>query len=136
MNLAARQLELTKAGFRHLPTRGTSHLGDDLVRGKNGSPVLASMPDVKPKINEQIVDMVLLGVELPKVYRHEDADTGKYVILKNGEVVETILAVLLDKEACGDYQLMTRFAHANMQFVTFDPSIPRVFAVSLCHEEF
>jgi len=119
MNLVARAAELAEAGMKSVPTRSSSYLGQDLVRDKGW---MVSRMALNPSLDYDIVDMVLMGVELPKVYRKENQD-GSYEIITNRIVPETILAVLQSEESKKHPLLYNLFWLANIQFVTFDPSV-------------
>lgn len=119
MNLVARAAELVEAGMKSVPTRSSSYLGQDLVRDKGW---MVSRMALNPRLDYDIVDMVLMGVELPKVYHKENQD-GSYEIITNRIVPETILAVLQSEESKKHPLLYNLFWLANIQFVTFDPSV-------------
>lgn len=116
MSLEGRLNALTASGFKPNPNRTNMYSGDQLIKKKlffiNTG-----------EVHEAVVDMILLGATLPKVYLHENRD-GTCHIVHGEEIVETILAVL-ESPKYSNEALADKFRRVSIDFVTFDWKVDR-----------
>jgi hypothetical protein len=123
MKLTERYQDLKVNQLMNLVTRSNSYLGEELLNYQ-GKQLNLERVSLDTNTAAAVIDTVLAGVELPKIYRHANED-GSYDVLFGKEVLNTIYSVLLDESQKEFTTLYNMFWLVNLQFVTFDPKVPR-----------
>lgn len=73
-------------------------------------------------VNLYVVDMILLNLELPKVYLFKDSN-GKFTILNNESIIATIINILQNpnyKNDINSFEMLNKFSDVKIDFVIFD----------------
>lgn len=122
--LTARNKLLAESGFKPNQTRCTTSTG----RMLQNRPLIWADTGVC----DSVVDAILLGIPLPKVYALEDA-SGKYTIISNAEIVSTICNVLGDLSLNEERELLRKFASVEVDFVYFPHTMTSKQVASVVH---
>lgn len=128
MKLIERYLDMRENNDRIPATRGNSYLGEDLLKGF-GQRLKVEKLDLNSRTALAVIDTIIAGVELPKIYRHENVD-GTFEVLFGKQILDTVYSVLMDEEQKSEAFVYNMFWIVNLQFVTFPPIVKRDVALA------